>query len=141
MRVVEELRAWGHRNVLATHSMTFEITTHSHLTKRGDCILAVKANRSLRDLSPNFKQLCKNAGTLIVLEIEAGGISESIIGRGSPVLRLDHPSEIVGRKSTYISDRTLMIQADKSACDLSRELVRELKSPTALVQIRLIAEL
>jgi hypothetical protein len=121
--------------------MTFEITTHSHLTKRGDCILAVKANRSLRDLSPNFKQLCKNAGTLIVLEIEAGGISESIIGRGSPVLRLDHPSEIVGRKSTYISDRTLMIQADKSACDLSRELVRELKSPTALVQIRLIAEL
>jgi len=141
LRVVEELAGRGHANVLATHSMTFEITTHSHLTKRGDCVIAVKASRSLQDLSSAFKRLCKNERTQIVLEIEAGGISESIVGRGSPALRLDHPSEIVGRRSTYISDRTLMIKADKAASDLSRELVRELQSPTVLVQIRLIAEL
>ena len=127
--------------MLATHSMTFEITTHSNLTKRGDCIIAVKASRSLLDLSSDFKRLCKNERTRIALEIEAGGISESIVGRGSPALRLDHPSEIVARKSTYISDRTLMIQANKAAFDLSRDLVRELKIPAALVQIRLIAEL
>ena len=75
------------------------------------------------------------------MELKAAGIYETIRGKGNHSLSLTHPSEIVGRKSTYVSDRTLMIQADKAACDLSRELIESLKSPKTILQVRIIAEL
>jgi hypothetical protein len=50
-------------------------------------------------------------------------------------------SEIVGRRSTYISERTLMIRADKAACDISRDLVSALKSAAARVRVEMTVEL
>ena len=141
MRVVEELEARGHPNVLATHPMTFEITKDHELTRRGDCVIAVGASRGLPDFSAGFKRLCRNERTRIILELEAAGIVESILGRGSPALQLNHLRDIVGRKSTYVSDRTIMIRANKAASDISRSLVRKLKSSDTKVQVRIVAEL
>ena len=141
LRVIEEFQAGGHRNILATHPMTFEITKDRELTRRGDCVIAVAATRGLLDLSSDFRRLCKDKGTRVAMEIEAGGIRELIQGRGNPALTLNHPIEMVGRKSTYVSDRTFMVRADRSASDISRDLVRELSSPGTIVRIRLIAEL
>ena len=141
MRVVEELEARGHLNVLATHPMTFEITKDHELTRRGDCVIAVGATRGLPDFSATFKRLCRNERTRIILELEAAGIVESIHGRGSPALQLNHLRDIVGRKSTYVSDRTIMIRANKAASDISRSLVRKLKSSDTEVQVRIVAEL
>ena len=141
MRAVEELQARGHPNVLATHRMTFEITKDHELTRRGDCVIAVGATRGLLDFSPSFKRLCRNKRTRIILELEAAGIVESIIGRGSPAFQLNHLRDIVGRKSTYVSDRTIMIRANKAASDINRSLVRKLKSSDTEVQVRIVAEL
>ena len=42
---------------------------------------------------------------------------------------MSHPTDMVVRKSGYICGRTLAINADKAACDLSRALVEKLKNP------------
>lgn len=127
--------------MIAKHPTTFEITRHGGLTKRGDCVLAVQASRGPADLSAKFKNLCKREEARIMVELRAAGIVESIEGRGSRGLTLSHSSEFVGRKSTYVSDRTFMIRADKAASDIDRELIRVLKSPATRLEIRIVAEL
>ena len=141
MRIIQDFTARGHPNITAKHSMTFEITKDDKLTKRGDCVIAVGATKSLVDLSSEFRNLCKRDESRIIIELSAAGIIESIEGRGSRQLTLSHSREIVGRKSTYISDRTFMIRADKAACDIDRDLIYALKFPQTTLQIRLIGEL
>ena len=133
--------AAGHPNIIGRHRTTFEITRDNELTKRGDCVIAVRASRGLNDLSAQFKNLCRNENAIITVELQAGEIEESIEGMGSPRLTLSHMSEIVGRRSTYTSERTLMIRADKAACDISRDLINALKSPTTKVQVEMTVEL
>ena len=103
----------------------------------GNCIIAVGADKAIEDLSIEFtKNLAKDASRLTLL-IEVGGITESVIAHGSPNLILEHPSDVVVRKSTYICDRTLAIRADKAACELSRELVNRLRDSKQKVKITL----
>jgi len=141
LRVTQYLYARGHPNVIAKHPTTFEITKHIQLTKRGDCVIAVQANKAPVDLSTEFRNLCKSDEARIMVELRAAGIAETIEGRGSRMLTLSHSSEIVGRKSSYVSDRTLMIRADKAACDIDRDLIRALKSPSTKLQITIIGEI
>ena len=125
----------------ATHPTTFEITGHPHLTKRGDCVIAVAASKGLADFSTKFRNLCKRDDARIIVQLKAAGIAESIEGYGSRELTFNHPTEMVGRKSTFASDRTMMIRADRAACDINRDLVYELQSPSTTLHIRVIAEL
>lgn len=141
MRITEELSATGHPSITAKHHTTFEITRESDLTRRGDCIIAANATRGLSDFSKQFLSLCKNDASKIVLEFETVGMKEVIEGRGSLRLPLSHEREIVGRRSSFVSDRTLMIRADKAAFDIDRDLVRALKSSKAIIHIRLSVEL
>ena len=140
MRVSEAIRAQGHSNVTARNRTTFEITKEAHLTTRGDCIIAVNADKGARDLSDMFKQAATREDAEITVIIEAGDHVETIIGRGSPQLTLSHPSDLVIRRSGYISDRTLVIWADKAAINFPRNLVKALKNPTQKVNVTLIAE-
>ncbi len=133
----ETILARGHENILSTNRTTLEITKEEHLSKKGDCIIAVAADKAIADLSSDFKEsLCRENGRLIIL-IEADGTSETINAIGDPLLILTHPTDIVVRKSRYISDRTLAIQADKAAYDLSRRLVEKLQNPEQKVKITL----
>jgi len=141
LRTVQRFQARGHPNVVAEHPTTFEITRNPDLTKRGDCVIGVRSTKGLADLSREFRRMCSVDDARIIVQLEAGGIIEIIEGRGSRGLTLSHSSEIVGRKSTYVSDRTLMIRADRAACDISRDLVYELRSPGTILQITAIAEL
>lgn len=130
---------YGHRNIQATHKTTLEITKDKHLTKRGDCIVAVAADRALSDLSAEFKETLRKTNAKLTITIEVDGITEQINAQGSPNLILAHPSDLVVRKSDYVCNRTLAIRADKAACDLSRELIEKLKNPQQKVKITLIA--
>ena len=127
--------------MIARHPTTFEITKHAQLSKRGDCVIAVQATKGLADFSTEFRNLCKRDEARIIVQLKAAGIVESIEGSGSCGLTLSHPAEMVGRKSTYLSDRTIMIRADRAACDINRDLVYELQSPSTTLHIRVIAEL
>ena len=141
LRVVEEIRAYGHPNIRATHRSTLEITKEENLTPRGDCIIAIKADKGLYELSNEFKKITRKDGSKIKLIIEVEGLKEEITGYGSSKLTLNHPTDIVCRKSSYTCSRTLMIKANKAAIDLNREIIKKLKNPDTPVKIILIAEL
>ena len=140
---VEVVRARGHPNVRAEHPTTLEVTREEELTPRGDCIIAVGADKAARDLSEEFKRLARSEGATIIMTIEVPslGLREVITGRGHPGLTFDHPTDMVVRKSDYVCGRTVAIRADKAARDLSRELVRALRDPRMEVIIRLEVKL
>lgn len=132
----EEIIAYGHPNITATHTTTFEITKHADLRKDGDCIIGVRANKACKDLSKDFKLTLKEAKKLEII-IEAGGVVDKVITYGSPALKLTHPEDIVVRKSDYIDGRTLAILADKAANELKQDLVEKLRKPNTQIKITL----
>lgn len=141
MRVVEVIEASGHPKIRATHATTLEITKDANLTERGDCIVATCASKGAADLSPGFTKLVKNNAARVVLRIKVANRSETILGRGDGRLLLSHPNDLVVRKSDYVCPRTLMVSADKSASDLSREFVRVLRDRSLTIVIEIVAEL
>ena len=140
MRLLETIYAQGHPNVLGTHKMTFEVTRDSQLSKRGDCVIGVSANKATKDFGFAFKEACRSEGARITVCLEAGGIAETIHGLGSRGLSFSNPKEIVGRKSLYTSDRTIMIGSDKAASDLDRRLIAALKSPNTKLKVQIIVD-
>ena len=134
----EAIVGYGHKNVQATHKTTLEFTKDTHLSKKGDCIVAVAADKALTDLSAEFKENLRKPHAKLTILIEADGITDQVNAHGSPQLILTHPTDIVIRQSDYVCNRTYAIHADKAAQDLSRELVEKLKNPKQKVKITLI---
>ena len=126
------IKAKGHKNVSATHRTTLEITKEDYLTTTGHCIIGIEADKSMADFSEEFREKLRNAKKIVV-EIEVEGLKEVIVGEGHRDLILNHPTDIVIRKSSYICPRTLMINADKSAKDINREIVKKLKEGKELI--------
>ncbi len=137
MEVTEIILGYGHENIQATHKTTFEITKEARLSRRGDCIIAVSANKTMTDFSSEFKENLHKEKAKIMILIEAGDTAEVVNAFGSPRLILTHRTDMVVRKSNYICNRTLAIQADKAACDLSRKLAEKLRNPKQKVKITL----
>lgn len=140
MKIVEVIKAYGHENIRGTHETTFEITKETWLTKRGDCIIAVGADKALADLNPSFRAALRREQARLFIIIEAGGIRELVKASGSGRLRLTHPTDMVVRKSSYVCNRTLAIRAEKAAIDLSRDLMKKLRDPKQNVRITLAVQ-
>ena len=139
-KVVEVVHAFGHPNILATHPTTIMFTKERMVTQRGDCIVAVDANKSVADLSPEFKRALKQPNAKLTIELEVDGQVGTITAYGSPDLTLSHPNDLVIRKSEFTSDRTLAVKADKSSGELSRAVVEKLKNPKQQVNMTLTVE-
>lgn len=133
----EVVFGYGHANIIATHKATLEFTKDTHLSKKGDCIIAVAANKALADLSPEFKANVRKPNAKLTVLIEASGISAKVHAYGALQLSLAHPTDAVVRKSDYVCSRTLAVRADKAAIDLPRTLVEKLKNPQQQVIITL----
>ena len=100
----------------------------------------MSADKALADLTQTFKEKLRKPNAKLTIIIEAGDFKEEINAFGSPKPVFTHPTDIVIRKSDYISDRTLAIQADKSSIDLPRALVEKLKNPKQKIKVTLIVE-
>jgi len=127
MRMIEEVTAHGHRNILATNRKTFEITKELLLTERGDCIVAVAADKSGPSLNKKFKRALQDGRAKLTVTFRVGNEEEVIQAWGSPNLTLSHPTDLVIRKSNFVCSRTLGIKADKTARDFSERMLKELK--------------
>jgi hypothetical protein len=60
MTILEQIDAFGHKNVKCSHSSTIEITKENYLTKKGTCILGIKASKGCYDLNQNLKKKIQN---------------------------------------------------------------------------------
>jgi len=118
----------GHRNVRATHRTTLEITKDKELTPRGDCIIGVSSDKALSDFSTKFKEIVRsNNSKLLVVIISSKGNYDIINAEGHPKLSYADKNKIIIRKSTYVADNTAGIKSDKSALDLDRRLINDLR--------------
>jgi hypothetical protein len=118
----------GHPNVRATHRTTLEITKENYLTPRGDCIIGVSADKGLADLNQELKQIIRSRDSVIlVLLVDELGEYDLIVGKGDPRLELSDDRRIIIRKSTHISRNTLAINSTKSAADIKRSLIENLR--------------
>ena len=122
------LLASGHEHVRARHASTFEVTTEESLTPAGDCILAVGADLAPADFDQEFVAACRDEGARISMTIAVDGESTTIVGRGDPALTFASERSAVGRTSTYVDDRTIMLEADAAAADVDRSIVDALAS-------------
>lgn len=83
--------------------------------------------------------LSSDAGKLL-LTLSVDSYRFSVKGRGSSRLTLSHSTDMVVRKSDFVSDRTLMVHANRAASDLPIELVELLQNPNKKIWVELALE-
>jgi hypothetical protein len=125
--VQDEVTFYGHPNVQSLHAKTIEITKDEHLTRRGDCIIGVKANKACADLNESFKQRLKSNSSIVKIEIMVGDESFLVSGMGNERLSMLSPHDIVIRKTKFVCPRTMSVLCDKASSDLPRKVVNMLQ--------------
>jgi hypothetical protein len=130
--------AAGHENILGKHETTLEITTESDLTKRGTCVIGVRANQTLRDLNDEIKVLAVDRRTRITLRMMVDDLVEEVRGRGGQGLSYSDNTSMVTRTSSFQCGRTLLVEADKAASDLSREFIGKLRNPRTVIECEIL---
>ena len=133
MEATEIIRCRGHPLISARHPTTFEITTENHLTSGGDCILGIGADKGARDLAAEFRYILCHDDAVLTTTLECGGAAVAVHSRGCAVLTLDHPSDLVWRRSRFACGRTIGILSDSVAADLPDDLVRRLRAGAEMV--------
>jgi len=125
---IEIVKFKGHRNIRATHKTTLEITKDKELTPRGDCIIGISSDKALHDFSEGFRKLISNSDSrLLVMVISDKGNYDIVSAEGHPKLSYTDENKIIIRKSTYIAGNTAGIKSNKSAIDINRKLINDLR--------------
>lgn len=137
MRLLEEICAFGHKNIEAIHHSTLEVTTENFLTKRGDCIIGINADKSASSLGLQTKAFLKNDLSILKVVVEVDEQKDSFVCHGSNRLTFLSNSSIVFRKSKYVDDRTVGVFCSKAASDIDRRIVNKLKDPNCKVVLKL----
>ena len=102
-------------------------------------MVGVNSSKGISDLPTDLKWVLTNPQGKGRVKLTVGELGFIIEGRGGPGLTFAHPTDLVIRKSGFISNRTLMVHADKSAIDLPREMVRQLQDPSCRVTVEISA--
>ncbi len=133
MEAHETVRCRGHPLVLGTHPTTFEVTREDHLTGNGNCIIGISADKGCAGLSPDFKRILSHDDAVLVTRLACDGIVTEIQSRGSSRFTLDHPSDMVWRRSPFVCGRTIGILSDRTALTLPRDLMEYLAKGKEMV--------
>ena len=128
MTIIDTIEIMGHPFIQCIHNTTIELTKDNYLTKKGTCILGIKASKACYDLNPLLKKKIKNGEKIDVI-IKVDELSDSFYGYGNKKLTLLSKKDIVFRKSDFICDRTILINCTKSSNELSRNIIKRLINP------------
>lgn len=131
---LDHVIAQGHDQVQSTHRTTLEITTETFLTPRGNCILGVCASKSCFTLDPNLKKAIQTEQKIGVI-FTAGTFQDYLIGYGQAGLSLTNPISMVFRTSSFLSDRTVLINCSKASNQIRAEIITYLQDPAHSLHI------
>ena len=126
MEAQEIIHCRGHPFVLGTHPTTFEVTREIHLTKKGNCIIGVSADKSCTRLSAEFKRMLTHDDAILITSLSCDGKTVEVKSRGSSQFTLDHPTDMVWRRSSFVCGRTIGIMSDHVAATLPESLLANL---------------
>lgn len=139
MKATETVIAHGHPLVRGTHPTTFEVTTEEELTVYGDCIIAVGADKGAAGLSTEFRCILSRQGATLTTRLLCRDLCIEIKSRGGPGITLDHPTDLVWRRSSFYCGRTIATGSDYVARTLPRELISYLRDG-APIRVEMVAE-
>ena len=128
MMILDKIEAFGHENILSSHKTTIELTKVNTLTTKGNCIIGINATKACYDLNSTLKEKIRDGKRIRVI-LKVDDLQDSFYGFGNKQLRLLNKEDIVFRKSSYISNRTILVNCTKSSNDINRKLVEKLKVP------------
>jgi uncharacterized protein len=117
--------------VTSLHSTTIEVTTEERLTEKGDCIIGVGASKGCAQLDERLKAALRNDRATVLFSLHVGSEKFEFQGFGNAGLSLLHPHDMVIRKSSFLSDRTLAVGTNAAAKDIPRKIVASLRDPHA----------
>ncbi len=130
----EIILAYGHENISARHRTTMQVTKDKEITRRADCIIGVRANKSAADLSQDLrKHLLEGGEVEVELVTFAGSFKFKAMGHRG--LELTNQVDAVIRKSTYVDDRTILVKAEASARDIPRHIIKSLKRRETILRL------
>ncbi|MCX6681897.1 MAG: DUF371 domain-containing protein [Methanoregula sp.] len=133
MEATEVIRCRGHPLISASHPTTFEVTMEGRLTRKGHCIVGIGADKGALLLSPRFKGvLCHDDASLLTI-LSCEEFAVAVHSRGSAAMTLNHPTDLVWRKSNFVCGRTIGIYSDQVAVTLPGGLVGLLKAGRPLL--------
>jgi hypothetical protein len=128
MTILDKIYAFGHENILSTHKTTIELTKAKTLTKKGNCIIGINATKACFDLDSTMKEkIIKASKIKVTLKVKS--FQDSFYGYGNEQLRLSDKQDIVFRKSSYICNRTILINCTKASNEINRKVIEKLKVP------------
>ena len=136
--ISDYIEFYGHPNVLATHPRTIEITKDDYLTKEGNCIIGIKANKACNGLHPKLKKLITTDNIPIKLEIIVGDDIFQINGFGNRKLTLLNQHDIVIRTSNFVCSRTALVKCDKASIHIPRKIISKLQNPNTKGILRIL---
>lgn len=99
----------------------------------------MKSSGAVRNIPEDLKRILSSSSGRGRLALRVGPYEFTVEGKGDPRLTFFHGTDLVVRKSAFISDRTLMIHADKSSIDIPRDMVRMLQDPKNTVTVEISA--
>jgi hypothetical protein len=120
--------AYGHQLIEGTHKTTFEITQHTSVTPKGDCIIGTRAA-----FDPEALAALAQVSKKLEITLKTKSYSETITGEANN--HFVPGPEIVIRKNAIVSPHTLVVKADKAAADLPRHFIEALKNPEEQVTV------
>jgi hypothetical protein len=123
MEAQEIIHCRGHPHVLGTHPTTFEVTRDVHLSRKGNCIIGISADKSCDRLSEEFKQVLTHDDAILITRLSCGGETAEVRSHGSSQFTLDHPTDMVWRRSSFVCGRTIGIMSDQVAATLPEDLL------------------
>jgi len=133
MEVQEIICCRGHPLVLGNHPTTFEVTREDHLTKYGNCIIGIAADKGCNGLSPEFKRMLSHDDAVLFTRLSCDGVTAEVKSRGSSLFTLDHPADMVWRRSSFVCGRTIGINSDHVAAALPKALIANLVAGKEMV--------
>jgi len=139
MKATETVIAHGHPLVRGTHPTTFEVTTEEELTIYGDCIIAVGADKGASALSREFRDILSKEGSNLTTHLVCRDLLVVVNSTGGPGISLEHPTDLVWRRSSFCCGRTIGNGSDIVARTLPRELIQYLRDGASL-RIEMVAD-
>ena len=135
MEAQEIIGCQGHPLVLGTHPTTFEVTRAGHLTKKGNCIIGISADKSCDRLSAEFKRVLTHDDAVLITRLSCDGKTAEVKSHGSSQFTLDHPTDMVWRRSSFVCGRTIGIMSDPVAATLPDGLLANLVAGKEMIII------
>ena len=117
-----QFNAYGHAGIEGTHKGVLELTQKTGVIPKGDSVIGTRS-----DFQPDAVSALAQVSKKIKMTLNVRTYSETITGESNS--GFVPGNDIIVRKGPQRSPSTLIINADKSAGDLSKKMIELLKSP------------